>query len=73
VVVGFGHLWLLILFILFNLVFWAGLVALAIWGVSRLSQRGSPDSALRILNERFARGEIDQQEYDQRRAALLRR
>ena len=33
----------------------------------------SPDSALRILDERFARGEIDADEYNQRRALLRSR
>jgi len=32
----------------------------------------SHDAALRILNERFARGEIDQEEFEQRRTALQR-
>ncbi|RJQ87283.1 DUF1707 domain-containing protein [Amycolatopsis panacis] len=30
------------------------------------------DAAFRILRERFARGEIDQEEYDRRREALRR-
>jgi putative membrane protein len=59
--------------LLFMLLFWGGLIALAIWAVLRLSRGRPPDSALIILNERFARGEIDQQEYEQRKAALLRR
>jgi len=53
------------------------LIVLAVWLVLwaiRVSPRGiRPDKALSILNERFARGEIDQQEYDTRKAALLRR
>jgi len=72
-VVGFGHAWVLLLIVLVNLVFWGGLVALAFWAISRLTRGGSSDSALSILNERFARGKIDQQEYEQRESALLRR
>ncbi|TMF88531.1 MAG: SHOCT domain-containing protein [Chloroflexi bacterium] len=41
-------------------------------GISRIRPADSGDSALNILNERFARGEIDQQEYEQRKAALQR-
>lgn len=32
--------------------------------------RESPASALEILNERFVRGEIDKQEYEEKRAAI---
>jgi uncharacterized membrane protein len=48
-------------------------VWLVLWAI-RVAPRGiRPDNALSILNERFARGEIDQQEYETRKAALRRR
>ena len=66
-----GH-WYFIL----NLLVFGGLIVLAVWLVLwaiRIAPRKiRPDSALGILNERFASGEIDQQEYKQRKAALLR-
>ena len=69
----FGHWYALF----FALVFYGILIVLAVWLVLwaiRVSPRGiRPDTALSILNERFARGEIDQQEYEVRKAALLRR
>jgi putative membrane protein len=59
------------------LVVYGALIVLAVWLVLwaiRIAPRQvRPDSALNILNERFARGEIDQQEYETRKAALLRR
>jgi len=63
-----GHIWILLI----NLVFWGGLIALVVWAVRRLSRSRTPDNALSILNERFARGEIDQQDYDARKATLRR-
>ena len=63
----FGHVWILFI----NLVIWGGLLALVIWAVRRFTA-SRPDNALSILKERFARGEIDQQEYEQRKAALGR-
>jgi putative membrane protein len=64
-----GHWYVLLIVLLF----WGGLIALVIWAVRRISAPRTSDNALSILNERFARGEIDQQEYDTRKAALLRR
>ncbi|UKA64523.1 SHOCT domain-containing protein [Arthrobacter sp. FW306-04-A] len=63
---------------LMMLLFWGGLITVAI-----LLMRGnhpggrgfygSPnDDSERILNERFARGEIDETEFNARRAALRR-
>lgn len=63
-----GHWFVLI----FMLLFWGGLIALMIWAIRRFGQSSPSDSALRILHERFARGEIDQQEFEQRKAALRR-
>ncbi len=69
----FGHG----IFLIFILVFYGVLIVLAVWLVLwaiRIAPRGiRPDNALTILNERFARGEIDQEEYEKRKAALLRR
>jgi putative membrane protein len=62
-----GHFWALFIVLLF----WVAVIALIIWVIRRVSPAGgSSASALNILRERFARGEIDQQEYDKRKAAL---
>ena len=67
----FGH-WTAI----FALVFYAILIVLGVWlvlwAIRIAPRRIRPDNAQTILNERFARGEIDQQEYDARKGALLR-
>lgn len=55
------------------IVFWGGLIALAIWGISRAtrSQQSSPqDSPRAILDRRFASGEIDAESYAQARRTL---
>jgi putative membrane protein len=46
-------------------------VWIVLWAIRIAPRRVRPDNALQILNERFARGEIDQQEYETRKAALL--
>lgn len=59
------------------LVFWVGVVLLAVWGIrwvaagKRTDDR--PSRALEILEERFARGEIDLEEFERRRSLLERR
>lgn len=60
------------------LAFWALLIAVVVWLVRDLDQRqaGSPSSPRpgpeQVLAERFARGEIDEREFNDRRAALRR-
>ena len=58
------------------LVVYGALIVLAVWvvlwAIRIAPRRLRPDKALQILNERFARGEIDQQEYETRKAALRR-
>ena len=74
---GFGPAgWLLALLILVPVV--VGIVVLVVY-LTRQSRWTEPphvpqtppvDPALQILRERFARGEIDQAEFDERRRAL---
>ncbi len=51
------------------LVFWGGIIALVIWLIVRLTRSGPTPSqrgnALDIARERYARGEITKEEFDQ--------
>ncbi len=50
------------------LLFWGGMIALIIWGVSRLTKRGGMEgkpTPLDIAKERYARGEITREQYEQ--------
>ena len=68
--------WLAMSLLMF--VFWGGLVALAVWLVRTLAKDSdhTSRSALRkqraddVLAERFARGEIDEDEFTRRRELL---
>jgi putative membrane protein len=61
-------------YVLFALLLYAVVIVLAVWlvlwAIRVAPRRIRPDNALAILNERFARGEIDQEEYQKRKAAL---
>ena len=61
-------------YVLFGLLLYAVVIVLAVWlvlwAIQVAPRRIRPDNALAILNERFARGEIDQEEYQKRKAAL---
>jgi putative membrane protein len=74
---GYGHMiWgggMGVLGGLMMLAFWGGIIALIIFVVRRLSD--SPNGAnggdaLQILRDRFARGEIDEEEFERRKAVL---
>jgi putative membrane protein len=55
----FGGAWML--------VFWGGLIALIIWGVTRLTRGNRPahkNDPLTIAKERYARGEISREEFE---------
>lgn len=61
---------------LMMILFWGGLIALVVWFVRQPRRQGgderSPDkSPSTILEERFARGEIDEEEFQKRRDTLL--
>ncbi len=56
----FGGVWMLI--------FWGGLIALIVWGITKLT--GRSDSApkrdpLGVAKERYAKGEISREEFEQ--------
>jgi putative membrane protein len=81
---GWGFWWMFPLFILFMIMVCVAIFFLGRrsggghhhWGPWHMMDRarswGDPtDSALRILNERFARGEIQQQEYEEKKAVIL--
>lgn len=63
----------------FGWLFWVVIIGLIIWGVKTLasgSQNSSgvgrnSESALSIVEKRFARGEIDRQEFEERKQMLL--
>lgn len=73
---GAFHPWMLLV----PLLFWGGFVALIVWAVVRLFPKSSAgnyqavprDRAEEILRERFARGEINIEEYE-RSLKILRR
>ncbi len=51
--------------------FWGLIVALVVWAVPQFRPTSEHRSgALSVLEERFARGEIDREEFDQRRGVL---
>ena len=57
---AFGGIWMV--------VFWGGLIALIVWGVKKLTERGGSEhksSPLDIARERYARGEIAKEEFEQ--------
>ena len=56
-----GHWYALLVFVVYAVVIVLA-VWLVLWAIRVAPRRIRPDNALSILNERFARGEIDQQE-----------
>ena len=63
---GFG--WWMMFGGIFMIIFWGGLIALIVWAVTRLTRRSSPagrQDALDIARERYARGEITREQFDQ--------
>ncbi len=62
------------------LLFWGGVIGLVVYGVRGFgrgvstpvgARSATADRAPALLRERFARGEIDRTEYEDRRATLL--
>ena len=57
---AFGGLWML--------VFWGGLIALIVWGITKLVRRSdtpTKQNPLDMAKERYAKGEISREEFEQ--------
>ncbi|MBD3609155.1 MAG: SHOCT domain-containing protein [Gammaproteobacteria bacterium] len=66
---GFGGIFMILIWILIIL----GMVALVKWlsSGSGISSQQSSKTALEILQERYARGEIEREEFEQKKRDLL--
>ncbi|MFC2025153.1 SHOCT domain-containing protein [Chloroflexota bacterium] len=57
---AFGGLWMVL--------FWGGLIALSIWGIKKLTDQGDSTpkrNPLDVAKERYAKGEISREEFEQ--------
>ena len=63
---GIGFLWMML--------FWVGVIVLVVWAVRESGGREAEprNRAVEILEERFARGEVDAEEFESRRRDLVR-
>ncbi|WP_324736444.1 SHOCT domain-containing protein [Thermococcus sp. SY098] len=69
---GFGYFG--IFGALLMLLFWIAIIVGVVWFIKWIieqSSSGSRKSALEILDEKYARGEIDDEEYERRKRKLL--
>ena len=63
---AFGGLWMLI--------FWGGIITLVVWGIIKLTGRNSSiqhTNPLETAKERYVKGEISREEYEQIKKDLL--
>jgi putative membrane protein len=68
---GWGWGWMVLMVILM-IAFWGGIIALIVWAVTRFTRREAPGNQgvgsrnpLDIAKERYARGEITKEQFDQ--------
>ncbi len=49
------------------LIFWGGLIALIVWGIKELTERGgtAKHNPLDVAKERYAKGDISREEFEQ--------
>lgn len=59
---GYGVVWMLL--------FWVGVALLIAWAIRGREESKQENRAIAILEERFARGEVEADEYKARRAQL---
>ena len=70
---GMGGWWML-LGAVFMIVFWAVVIVLVVWGIRKVTHSGDSASGRRspldILKERYARGEINKEQFEQMKKDL---
>lgn len=74
---GEGMGWWMVFGGIVSLIFWVGIITLVVWSISALVRRGGPGPSgtgrtdpLDIARERYARGEIDRDQFEQIRKDL---
>jgi putative membrane protein len=69
---GFGWMWLMPVFwiVVLGLIIWAVVAAVRGSSESRSSGSSKADSALEVLKKRYARGEINKEEYEEKKRDL---
>jgi putative membrane protein len=62
-----GMGWWMVFGVILMILFWGGIITLIIWGIGRLSRHGTigKPTPLDILKERYARGEITKEQFEQ--------
>lgn len=62
-----GMGWWMVLGFVWMLLFWGAIIALVVWGVKKLTGRSSSGGAspLDIAKERYAKGEISKEQFEQ--------
>jgi uncharacterized membrane protein len=64
---GWSWLWMSAMMLLF----WGGVIALAVWGIRTMANpRRQDDSALETLKRRLTAGEISQEDYEKTKRVL---
>ncbi|MBI2907785.1 MAG: SHOCT domain-containing protein [Chloroflexi bacterium] len=65
---GTGWLWMLFGSV-WMILFWGAIIALVVWGIKALTRSETPSATRRdpldIVKERYARGEISREEFEQ--------
>ena len=62
-----GMGWWMVFGVVLMILFWAGVIWLVVWGIRRMSSHGtgSGQTPLDIAKQRYARGEITKEQFEQ--------
>lgn len=62
-----GMGWWMVFGVILMILFWGGVIALVIWGINRMSRHGTGGgpTPLDIAKQRYARGEITKEQFEQ--------